>query len=236
VVVFAVSRVGCVEDVLDLGVVVERVRAELAADARLLEAAERGETRTERFELIESTPVSIARATRSALAPSPRPDRAGEAVDGVVGDRDRLALAVERDARGDRAEDLLARGAVVVGDRARTVGGNQYPGPSGAVPRKATGASSLRRRRPSRAGRPRSAPHRRAVGERVAHPDLLDRRSHQLEEAVEHGALDEDPRARAAVLARVAKTAPGAPAAAFSRSASRRSPFADLPPSSRSPA
>ena len=46
------------------------MRAQLAADAGLLEAPKGVETRTEVFELTESTPLSTARATRSALAPS----------------------------------------------------------------------------------------------------------------------------------------------------------------------
>src|SRR5215471_9177084 len=51
---------------------------------------------------MEITPVSIARAARS-------PDRAGEAVVGVVRDPDRLGFVGERDQCGDGAEDLLAR-------------------------------------------------------------------------------------------------------------------------------
>ena len=45
------------------------MHAELAAEAGLLEAAERRRGRTDEFELIERTPVSIARATRNARAP-----------------------------------------------------------------------------------------------------------------------------------------------------------------------
>jgi hypothetical protein len=46
------------------------VHAELAAEAGLLEAAERRGDRTELFELMLSVPVSSALAVRSAFAPS----------------------------------------------------------------------------------------------------------------------------------------------------------------------
>src|SRR5512143_1933338 len=53
-------------DVLQLGVVVQGVRTQLAPDAGLLEPSERVLTRTEVLELTDTVPVSIARATRSA--------------------------------------------------------------------------------------------------------------------------------------------------------------------------
>ena len=72
------------------------------------------ETRTEEFLLIERTPVSSARATRSARAPFAvqiEPDRP---YGGVVGDADRVGLVGEGDDRRDRPEDLLTSDAVVV--------------------------------------------------------------------------------------------------------------------------
>ena len=80
------------------------------------------ETRTELFELIaEHAGLERARDAQRARAVL-GPDRAGEAVGRVVRDADRIRLVVERDQRGDRAEDLLARDPVVVrrlDDRAR---------------------------------------------------------------------------------------------------------------------
>ena len=73
------------------------------------------DTRTDVFELIERTPVSIARTTRIARADVPRPDRAGEPVRRVVGEPDGVRLVGEGNHGGDRAEYLLARDAVVVG-------------------------------------------------------------------------------------------------------------------------
>src|SRR5437764_6692924 len=102
------------EHVLELRVVLERVRAELASHTRLLEPAERrrdahGRVRVDRDRPGLERPGDPERP-RSVL----RPDRAGEAVDRVVRDPDRVGLVVEGDDRGDGAEDLLARGAVVV--------------------------------------------------------------------------------------------------------------------------
>ena len=71
-------------------------------------------TRTELFELTDSTPVSSARATRRARAPSRvqiDPDRP---VGRVVRDPDCVGLVLEGNDGGDGAEDLLASDAVVV--------------------------------------------------------------------------------------------------------------------------
>src|ERR1700742_2624246 len=108
---------GRVIDVLQLGVVLERVGAELAADARLLEAAE-GRAHPHRAVRVDRDHAGLDRPRDAQRAPPVAgPDRAGKAVDGVVGEPDRLGLAAERDHRDDRAEDLLAGGAIVVGDR-----------------------------------------------------------------------------------------------------------------------
>ena len=56
---------------------------------------------------------------------------------------DRVVLVVERLTTDDRAEDLLRSHAVGRGTGANTVGGNQKPGPSGALPRNATGDASV---------------------------------------------------------------------------------------------
>ena len=121
--------------------------------------------------------------------------------------RDRLLLAVERDHAGDRAEDLLARGAVVVGRPARArSAGTSSPGPSGALPRIATGASSgTKEATVSRWPAEISGPICGRLVERVADPHRLDRALERLHEVVDRRALDQDPRARAAVLAGVAE-------------------------------
>ena len=195
-----------VVDVLDLAVVVERVRAELAAVARLLEAAERrghphGRVRVDRDH------AALDRARRAQrLGAVARPDRAREAVDRVVREPDRLLLVAERDHRGHRAEDLLARGAVVVVDRAEH---RRREPEAGAVGR----AAADRHRRVVRHERGHGLAlalrdqraHLGGLVERVADPDRLDRLLEHLHEAVERRALDEDARARAAVLAGVAE-------------------------------
>ena len=84
---------------------------------------------------------------------------------------------------------------------ASTVGGNQKPGPSGAWPRKATGASSGTNdaTRLAVAGRDQRAHVGVGLG-RVADPHAADRRLQQLHEPVVGRALDEDARPGAAVL------------------------------------
>ncbi len=89
------------------------MHAELAAEPALLEAAERrrdphGAVRVDREHAgVERT----GDAERSGSVA--RPDRAGEAVDRVVGDPHGVRLVLERDQRCDRTEDLLARDPVV---------------------------------------------------------------------------------------------------------------------------
>ena len=135
------------------------------------------------------------------------PDRARQAVDRVVGEADRLVLALERDHRGDRTEDLLARGAVVV----------RRPG---------RGRSARTRSRGRRARCPGTRPARRRRRRRLTFARWSAEMSGPISVAsssgsptrsastalsssgmkrVERAALDEDPRARAAVLAGVAE-------------------------------
>src|SRR5205085_5738836 len=101
-----------VEDVLDLAVAGEAVHAEFAAEATALEAAERrrrthGRVRVDREHAGLDRPRHAQR-TAAVL----RPDRAREAVVGVVREPDRLGLVGERDERGDGTEHLLARDPV----------------------------------------------------------------------------------------------------------------------------
>src|SRR5919204_4754312 len=91
------------EHVLDLGVPVERVHPELAAEPGLLEPTERrrrpdGRVRVDR----EDAGVQRARDAERPAAVL-RPDRAREAVRGVVGDPDRVLLVGKRDHGGHRA-------------------------------------------------------------------------------------------------------------------------------------
>src|ERR1700690_465513 len=94
------------EDVLDLRVALQRVHAELAAEARLLEAAER---RRDAYRAVrvdrEHTGLERARHPQGPRAVA-RPDRAGKAVRRVVRERDRVCLVPERNQRRDRAEAL----------------------------------------------------------------------------------------------------------------------------------
>src|SRR5512133_3747003 len=95
-------------DVLDLGVGVERVGAELAAEARLLEAAERGRD-PHRGVVVDREHAGVDRPRHAqGTGAVAGPDRAREAVDRVVCDPHRLLLAPEGDHAGDRPEDLLA--------------------------------------------------------------------------------------------------------------------------------
>ena len=127
------------------------------------------------LELIEITPVSIARATRSARAAVAGPDRAREAVDRVVGEPHRLLLALERDHAGDRAEDLLARRAVVVGDRGEDGRREPVAGPVGgaAADRDRGVVGDVGGDRLALAGGDQR-PHLGLLVERVADPQRLD--------------------------------------------------------------
>ena len=147
-----------VVDRLELGVGVERVRAELAAVARLLEAAERRRHPHRRVRVDrQHAGVDGARDPQRLRAVA-RPDRAREPVDRVVGQRDRLGLGAERDDDRDRAEDLLAHRAVVRVDRAQHGRREPVAGPvgHGALDRDRRVVRARTRRRP-RAGRRRSA-------------------------------------------------------------------------------
>src|SRR5262245_37594410 len=109
-------------DGLDFGVLVEPGDAVLAADAARLVAAERhvGAVRGGAVEADE------ARAQPAGNGDGPveraRHHVAGEPVDAVVGDPDRVLLVVERDHHEDGAEDLLLRdrhGVVDVDEQGR---------------------------------------------------------------------------------------------------------------------
>src|SRR5436309_3327458 len=100
-------------DVLDLRVTVHSMHAELAAEARLLHAAERRD-HAHRAVRVEREHAGVDRPRHAERAGSVAgPDRAGEAVHRLVGNAHSVGFVVERDDRRDRAEDLLARDPVL---------------------------------------------------------------------------------------------------------------------------
>src|SRR6476469_204187 len=101
-------------DRLHLAVGVQPPRAAVAADAAVLEAAER-----RLMVALEGVDADVAGLQQLGDRHGPA-GVAGEhvvveAVGAVVGDRDRLVLVVERDGHDDRAEDLLAGRLHLVG-------------------------------------------------------------------------------------------------------------------------
>src|SRR5438132_2349239 len=182
-------------DVLQLRVVLECVRPELASDSRLLEPAERRGHADRRVRIDRDRP-GLERACDAQRAGAvPGPDRARQAVDSVVGQPDRLGFVLEGNHRGHRSEDLLARGAVVVRDGAEH--GRREP-----VARPLGRLAADRDRRVVVDERcdllallgGDQWPHLRPLVERVADAQVVDRGLQQLEEPVERAPLDEDPR------------------------------------------
>src|SRR5450830_490293 len=94
-------------DLLDLGVLVEAVGAELAAHAALLVAAPRG-LAVGRVVGVDPGDAGAQRLDHAhGFGDVLRPDGARQAVDGVVCDRDGFLLALERDHDQHGPEDLL---------------------------------------------------------------------------------------------------------------------------------
>src|SRR6266851_8898805 len=93
----------------DLSVKIDRVPAELAAEAGLLVAAER----RDRIELVEAVDPDRAGLERAGhlmgAAQVARPDRGGKPVVRVVALKNRAVLIRERDRCADRTENLFAR-------------------------------------------------------------------------------------------------------------------------------
>ena len=182
------------------------MRAELAPVARLLEAAEGGR-HPHRGVRVDRQHAGL-HATRHAQCAGAiaGPDRPREPVHRVVGQANRLGLVAEREHGGDRSEHLLPGDAVLRGDRrqhcrrepvARTI---RRLSPERdrrlAVQERADGLALL-------GGDQRS--HLGPLVERVADAHRLHLPLEELEEAIEHALLHEDPRARAAILPRVAE-------------------------------
>src|SRR5215218_4101149 len=162
--------------VLQLRVVIERVGPELASEARLLEAPEgrahaHGPVRVDG----EHTGLDGPRDAQR-LGAVASPDRAGEAVDRVVGEPHRLRLVTEGDDAGDRTEDLLARRAVVVRHGAEHRGREPVAPALGGAPANRDGrlAVHVRGHRPALRLRDQGA-HLRLLVQRVADLQGLDR-------------------------------------------------------------
>ena len=158
-------------------------------------------TRTELFELTDSTPAAMPRATRSARAPSRVQIEPGEPVRCVVRDPDRVGLVGEGDHGRDRAEDLLARDTVVVRCLDERAGEPESRPGRNIAPEERLALDERGHRRAVLGGDQR--PHLGRVVGRIANLDAAGRIDEQLDEAVVGRALDEDARAGTAVLARV---------------------------------
>src|SRR5260221_4664042 len=101
-------------DALDFRIALQRVHAELPAEARLLEAAERRRDAHGRVR-VDAQHAALERARHAERASTvARPDRAGETIRRVIRDPDRVSLVLERDDRRDRAEHFFAGDTVVV--------------------------------------------------------------------------------------------------------------------------
>ena len=159
------------------------------------------ETRTELFELTDSTPVSSARATRSARAAVARPDRAREPVRRVVREPHRVLLVLERDDGRHRPEHLLPRDPIVVrglDERARVPVARSVRRPT----REQRLAVDEGRHRLAVRGRD-ERPHLGRIVQRIADADAAGGLDEVVQKSVVDRLLDQDARARAAVLAGV---------------------------------
>src|SRR5712692_1966644 len=185
---------------LDLRVALEGMHAELAAEARLLEAAEGGRD-AYRGVRVDRQDAGLERAgDAEGAAAVPRPDRAGEPVGRVVRDPHGLLLVLERDDGGDRTEHLFARDPVVVGrldERAREPEALPF---RRFAPEQDRGAVDVRcdRRAVLRADQ-RAHLGLGALG--ISDLDPARRLNELIHKAVVDRSLDEDAAARAAVLA-----------------------------------
>src|SRR6202035_645223 len=100
---------------LQLDVLVQPLRAELAADARLLETAE-GTTDVERVHVDAVGAGTHARGDLEAVGDVARPHRSGQTVVAVVGDTDRVGLVAVGQHAEHGTEYFLAGDTHVVGD------------------------------------------------------------------------------------------------------------------------
>src|SRR5215212_8037641 len=120
-------------DVLYLGVIVERVRAELASDAGLLHPPKGGGDPDGGVGVDRDHPRLDAAGYTQGAGTVLGPDRTREAVDGVVGEPHGVILVLERDHRHDRTEDLLGRRPVFIVHRREDDGRIPEPGTLGRL-------------------------------------------------------------------------------------------------------
>src|SRR5215216_3622919 len=188
-------------DVLYFGVVVERVRAQLASDTGLLHPAEGGGDPDGSVGVDRDHPrldmAGYAEGAGAVLSPN----RSREAIVGVVGEPYGVLLVFERNHHHDGAEDLLGRRPVCVA----------YRGQNG---RRVPESGAFRCLAPDRHGRVignvggdsfavvggDQGSHLRRLVERVPDAHPRDGRLYEREELVEDALLDEDARAGAAIL------------------------------------
>src|SRR5918995_6713185 len=197
-------------DVLYFGVVVEGVRAEFAPYAGLLETAEGGADPDGGVGVYGDHTCLHATGDPQRSGAVLGPDRAREAVLGVVGLTNSIIFVLEGDHRYHRAEDLLPGRLVVVRDRGENYGWVPEPG-------------AFRRLAPDRHGRVfgdvggdllavvggDQGPHLRRLVERVPDAHPRDGRLHEREELVEDVFLDQDARAGATVLPSITEDGDG---------------------------
>src|ERR671913_2406904 len=196
--------------VLYLRVVVEGVRAELASDSRLLEAAEGCADPDRGIGVYGDHSRLHATGDTQGAGAVLGPDRTREAVDGVIGLTDSVFFVLERNHRYHRAEDLFPCRLIVVRDRGENYGWVPEPG-------------TFRRPAPDRHRRVfgdvggdflavvggDQRPHLRRLVERVPDPETLYHGLHEREELVEGSFLDQDARAGAAILPGVTEDGDG---------------------------
>src|SRR6266545_7066718 len=163
------------------------VWAQLAAQAGLLHAAERGPVPHRGVAVHAERPGLHGPGHPQRPAEIAGPDAPGEAILRVVGQADRLGLVAERQDGQDRAEDFLA--PVPVARRAGQQHGRREP-PAGAGRGRAgerdVGPAHVRRHTlPLPGGDERS--HLRGRQGRILDPERLDRRLEQRQETVVRG-------------------------------------------------
>src|SRR5215218_4943926 len=197
-------------DVLYLRVVVEGVRAELASDAGLLEAAEGGRDADGGVGVYgDHARLHAPRHAQGAGAVL-GPDRTRKAIDGVVGLTNSVFFVLEGDHRYHGTEDLLPGRLIVVGEGGQN--GGRVP-ESGALWRL---AAECHGRVFGDVGGDLLAviggdqgPHLRLLVERVPDAHPRDGRLHEREKLVEDAPLEQDARTGAAVLPGVAEDGDG---------------------------
>src|ERR1700722_5636326 len=122
--------IGRDEHVLGLSEGIKRVRAELPAQARLLEPAERGPVPDRRVRVDRQVAGLHRPGHPDRAAHVTGPDGAGQPVRRVVGELDGAGLVLERGHRHHRPEDLVGVGRRVEADRCEH--GRRIP-PPGAI-------------------------------------------------------------------------------------------------------